>query len=538
MLDQSALSKIRSGVEIIDGRLGGLIAGKAYLIYGEPGTGKTVFGLQFLNEGLIGGETCGLVTQENPEDLLTMARHIGFQWDDHLASSRLIILRYQPNFVLHFSKSFNLDEIFRELRHLSNNSKTDRLVFDPITPVVDCVNRINYTKVFAELFALVESLRSTTLLTLDEIQAVSSSPFLRTLISLAFGAIHLRISPDLKRKMFFQKMKYQPRLLEPATYTIEPRKGIVTLASAKANLEECEIPKKRILVADNDRKTTEGIKQILGDRYALTVVHDGIEALTKTVNNPLDLIILDVTLPKIDGFDVCRRLRSQGSWVPIFLISGERRRISDKVKGFNLGADEYMLKPVDFVELQSRVQAILQRGRDLKHAVPPSTDGPGQGTPESSPRGSPKKRVCASLSQAAFKERVNREIEEGPSNLFTLVTYRFEERDGQEKKELPRICTPVLASQVREGDFVGNLGNGKVCIFLKGASRESSAGFIKRARKKISRVTRERLGRAHPSIRMKTGSATFPVDGEDTTTLLEKAFENGPRKSQVSVQDP
>jgi len=68
MGDESALKRIRTGIEVIDGGLGGFIAGKAYLVYGEPGTGKTVLSLQFLNEGLVEGETCGLVTQENPAD--------------------------------------------------------------------------------------------------------------------------------------------------------------------------------------------------------------------------------------------------------------------------------------------------------------------------------------------------------------------------------------------------------------------------------------------------------------------------------------
>lgn len=531
------MKRIRSGIEIIDGPLGGLVPGKPYLVYGEPGTGKTLFGLQFLNEGLLQGETCTLIAQENPEDLLTMGRYIDFDWGDHLASGRLIILEYLPNFGPRFSKSFNLTEIFDELQHLFDSDKIDRLVFDPITPFVDSVNRINYSKVFAEFFALLEDLGSTTVLTLDEISGIHSSPFLRTLISLAFGAIHLRISPDLKRKMFFQKMKHQSELLHPAAYTIEPRKGIVPLVSGEKPSRELATPRKKILVADHDRKTCEGIKRMLGRRYALTFVHDGIEALTKIVNNPLDLIILDASLPKIDGFDICRRIRSQGSCVPVFLVSGERRRISDKINGFNLGADEYMLKPVNLLELESRVQAVLQRGRDMKHPPLPPAGGFSERTSRPSTRGSPRKRVSSSLSETAFKKRVAREIQRSPLNLFTLVSCQFRRTDGQEREELMRICTQILFSEVREDDFVGNLGNGRVCIFLRGAGRESSATFIKRARKRISKVTREKLGRSHLSNRIKTSSATFPLDGEDTVSLLEKAFDGRPSKSSTSVQD-
>lgn len=537
MADQITLKKIRSGVETIDTRLGGFVAAKAYLVYGEPGTGKTVFSLQFLNEGLVQGETCALIAQENPEDVLTMGRHIGFHWGDHLACSRLIVLTYLPSFGPCFSKSFNLNEVFDELRTLSNGAGIARLVFDPITPFVDCVNRLNYSKVFTEFFALLDRLGSTTLLTLDEISGVSGPPFLRTLISLAFGAIHLRISPDLHRKMFFQKIKYQSELLQPATYTIQPRKGIVVLASEKQSPEVVGPRKKKILIGDQDRSVCQGIERILGDKYTLIFVHDGIEALTKIVNNPLDLIVLDATLPKIDGFDICKRIRSQGSCVPVFLISGDRRRISDKVNGFNLGADEYMLKPVNLLELESRVQAILQRGRDLKHWALPAGDTLGGDMSRPSAMGSPRTGAPACLSQDAFARRVDAEIESASSNLFTLVGCQLTGGDPGQEEELTHICAQVLASEVREDDFVGDLGSGRVCVCLRGAGGESSHTFIRRARKSISEAAKQRLERPCPSISMKTSSATFPMDGEDTDTLLDKVFGNESTKSPRPAQD-
>ncbi len=525
VVNDGDLKKIKSGIESIDGQLGGLIEGKAYLVYGEPGTGKTLSGLQFLNQGLIQGETCGLISQENPEDVLTTVRHIGFDWDVHLGSGRLMILRYQSNFALRFSKSFNLDEIFDELQHLCDNTKINRLVFDPITPFVDCVNRINHTKVFTEFFAHLERLGPTTVLTLDELSGIDSSSFLRTLISLSFGVIHLRISSDLKRKMFFQKMRYQSALLQPAVYVIEPGKGIVFLASEKRNPGTSKTAKKKILVADADEEMCDGIKRILGEKFALTVVHDGVEAVRKIVNGSLDLIILDATLPNIDGFDICRIIRSHRSHVPVFFISGRMRRISDKIKAFNLGADEYMLKPVNLLELESRVGAILQRGRDLKHTVLPSAGVFNEEISTSS--GSLEKGARVLLSDVDFKKRVEREIERGPSDFFTLVSCQFKGMNGQQWED----CTRILVSAVREYDFVGNLGNGKACIFLRGANVESSAFFIKRAKKRILEAIRKELDSSCPSIKMKSGSAAFPIDGADTTTLVEKAFGDRPRKS-------
>jgi DNA-binding response OmpR family regulator/KaiC/GvpD/RAD55 family RecA-like ATPase len=543
VVNQSAFDKIATGIETIDDQMGGLIAGKTYLVYGEPGTGKTVFGLQFLNAGLLLGETCALVTQENPDDLLTMGKHLGFDWDEYFASGQLVVLRYQPNFALHFSKSFDFEDIFGELQHLSGDRPIHRTAFDPITPFVDCANRMNYMKVFAELFDLFKSLGATCILTLDEISGVNSSAFLRTLISLAFGVIHLRISPDLKRKMFFQKMKYQPELLQPSAYSIEPQKGIVC-AEAKKEKKEPEpvapaapqqpkqtprktTGKKRILVADHDLETCEGIKRALGGKYDLTLVHDGVEALTKIVNNPLDLIIADTTLPKIDGFDICRRIRTQGSHVPVFLVSGKKRRISDKIRGFSLQADEYMLKPVNFQELESRVQAILLRGRELTHPPLPADVELSEAIAKLSELSPEEKEACGPLSDGAFKKKVEAEIERAPSSSFTLVSYQFRSTDGADRDKIAQTCTATLLKEARAEDFIGDLGNGKVCIFLRGASREASSAFVKRARKKVLRLARDHERKMSTSLDVNVGSATFPDDGEDTMTLLVKAFGRG-----------
>jgi len=542
VLNQSGFDKVSTGVVTIDDQMGGLIAGKTYLVYGEPGTGKTVFGLQFLNTGLILGETCALITQENPDDLLTMGRHLGFEWDQHFTSGQLIVLRYQPNFALHFSKSFDFEDVFGELQHLSGDRPIHRVTFDPITPFVDCANRMNYMKVFAELFDLFKSLGATCVLTLDEISGVNSSAFLRTLISLAFGVIHLRISPDLKRKMFFQKMKYQPDLLQPSAYTIEPQRGIICVESeAKKKTPEPapaspqqpkETPrrstgKKKILVADHDLETCEGIKRALGDKYELTLVHDGVEALTRIVNNPLDLIIAETTLPKIDGFDICRRIRTQGSHVPVFLVSGKRRRISDKIRGFNLQADEYMLKPVNFQELESRVQAILLRGRELTHPPLPADVELSEAIAKLSELSPEEKEACAPLSDGAFKKKVEAEMEKAPSGSFTLVSYQFRSTDGNDREKIAQTCTTALLKEARAEDFVGNLGNGKICVFLRGASRDASSAFVKRARKKVSKLAKDLEKTSGVSMDVNIGAATFPDDGENTMTLLVKAFGRG-----------
>jgi DNA-binding response OmpR family regulator len=437
----------------------------------------------------------------------------------------LFILRYLPSFPSHFTQSFDLGEVFNELGEISGNGKIRRLVFDPITPVVDCVNRLNYTKVFTELFQLLERTGSTSVLTLDELSGVDSSSFIRTLISLSFGVIQLKISSDLVRKMFFQKMKYQMSLLHPAAYTIESGKGIISLISKK-EIQEAKVVsgKKRILLADGDNEICDGIQEELGDTFEFAVVHDGLEALTRIVNNSIDLIILDTGLSKIDGFEVCERIRSQGSSIPVFFISGKRKKTSDRIKGFDLGADEYMSKPLNYQELKLRIQAVLRRGKGYDFVKGSGANGFENGDHKPYRKRNSKKKGQALLSSMAFNSMVENEIEKAPSSPFTLVKYQFKGVDGKEGKKVIRISSSTLNSLIRKNDIVGNLGNETIGIFLKGANSDYSDLFKTRAKRKIREAVKEKMEDSCPVFRIMTGSAVFPADGKDAGTILTKAF--------------
>ena len=100
----------------------------------------------------------------------------------------------------------------------------------------------------------------------------------------------------------------------------------------------------------------------LGEQgYAVDVAGDGEVALYKTSVNDYDLIILDVMLPYKDGFEVCRALRTCGSAVPVLMLTA-RTAVSDRIAGLDAGADDYLVKPFDFLELLARTRALLRRG--------------------------------------------------------------------------------------------------------------------------------------------------------------------------------
>lgn len=118
---------------------------------------------------------------------------------------------------------------------------------------------------------------------------------------------------------------------------------------------------KKILIIEDE----ESIRMALEDdfrleNYNVEVASDGIDGFEKATDPEIDLIILDIMLPGLNGFDVCKKLRSQGIRTPIIMLTAKGQEI-DRVLGLELGADDYVTKPFSPRELQARVKAVLRR---------------------------------------------------------------------------------------------------------------------------------------------------------------------------------
>jgi heavy metal response regulator len=122
----------------------------------------------------------------------------------------------------------------------------------------------------------------------------------------------------------------------------------------------------RILLVEDEpdaaRILAKGLRR---QKYAVDVARDGEAAEHEASVNDYDLIILDVMLPRKDGFEVCRELRAAGSAVPVLMLTA-RDTVRDRIAGLDIGADDYLTKPFDFHELLARVRALLRRGQALR----------------------------------------------------------------------------------------------------------------------------------------------------------------------------
>jgi len=123
----------------------------------------------------------------------------------------------------------------------------------------------------------------------------------------------------------------------------------------------------KILIVEDDKTLCETIKLALeSENYEVSVSHDGREALRIGSQEQLDLIILDLILPSMTGFEICQKLREKGKKTPIIFLTGEKKEEIDKVMGLELGADDYLLKPFGTRELIARIRAVLRRSRPEK----------------------------------------------------------------------------------------------------------------------------------------------------------------------------
>ena len=125
----------------------------------------------------------------------------------------------------------------------------------------------------------------------------------------------------------------------------------------------------RVLVVEDERKLAELLARGLREEgHAADLADRGEEALWMAQAVPYDAIVLDVMLPGLDGFDVCRRLRKDGVWSPVLMLTA-RDAIDDRVTGLDAGADDYLAKPFSFEELLARLRALARRAPQERPTV-------------------------------------------------------------------------------------------------------------------------------------------------------------------------
>lgn len=133
---------------------------------------------------------------------------------------------------------------------------------------------------------------------------------------------------------------------------------------------------KRILITEDEPGLLMTISdRLAGEGYSVESAETGIKGFDMALKGSFDLIVLDIMLPGKNGFDICRDLRSRGIHTPVLMLTA-RGEVIDRVLGLKLGADDYLTKPFEMIELLARIEALLRRNTDFKK-VKPANEGYG-----------------------------------------------------------------------------------------------------------------------------------------------------------------
>jgi two-component system, OmpR family, copper resistance phosphate regulon response regulator CusR len=125
----------------------------------------------------------------------------------------------------------------------------------------------------------------------------------------------------------------------------------------------------RILLVEDERKIADSLKKGLTEnQYEVEVAYDGLMGKKLFNSYPFDLAILDINLPGLNGYELCKEIRSHNQQIPVMMLTA-LNAIDDKIEGFDAGADDYIIKPFDFKELLVRIRALLKRLRQTPPAI-------------------------------------------------------------------------------------------------------------------------------------------------------------------------
>ncbi|HHJ3201494.1 TPA: heavy metal response regulator transcription factor [Vibrio parahaemolyticus] len=129
----------------------------------------------------------------------------------------------------------------------------------------------------------------------------------------------------------------------------------------------------KILIVEDEHKAGEYLqKGLIESGYVVDLVHDGVDGLYHSTSEEYDLILLDIMLPKLDGWQVLNTLRSSGIHTPVIMLTA-KEQVEDRVRGFELGANDYVVKPYAFAELLARVQNVFRHHIAAQVVASPQT---------------------------------------------------------------------------------------------------------------------------------------------------------------------
>lgn len=465
-----------SGVRPLDYRLGGILPNRPYVISGNPGTGKSVSCLEFVQQGLEGGETVVLLTHDDPADVMASAAFLGIDIERPLREERLILLRFQLDFVRRLGRATTADAVFVELKRHLAPFKPTRIAIDSIVPFLDGGAASNMA--IYGLIQFLDEMQVTSLLTFPGDMAGLYDRRLEPLMQRSAGVFHLSSDSERNHQLEVRKIRFEAASMLPVTFRILSGAGMVVITDADAahvSSLPADVQQRLALVNMADPLPNELLTG-LRSHFEVDVRTGMVSAFSDMVRDGVGALLLNVRRDVIESaLQLIRDLRQKNNTVPVVLITPYVLRSADRTRALRAGADDFLSSSLAPSELVARLQNIVKRGHwhDLMSMSPepgmvmqPTADG----------------STYEPMTGDALTKSVRGYLERDQLPFFTLFLIRPEKGD---LTGLAKLALNIV--RVESGDLVGVHGK-RVIAYLDSARPKDLASLKIRMREHALRL--------------------------------------------------
>jgi len=466
---------IQSGIAPLDEQVGGLLPSRPYVVSGNPGTGKSVSCLEFLDVALERGEPAALLTHDDPSDVLSSAAFLGIDLHRALVDERLVLIRYQLNFIRLFSRAPSMDAVFTELKRLLGPRKPVRLAIDSIVPFLEGGGSSGSASMFA-LIQLLDEIGATSFLTYPGDLAGLYDKRLEPVMQRAAGVFHLASQNEGRRYgvLEVRKLRYEARSLATMKFRIQAGAGFVPVHEP-GDEPAAEVQRKLLVVNLADPFPGELLRSLERD-HAVTVRTGVASAFSDLARAGAGALLLNVRRDVIqDGLQLVRELRRAENAIPIVLVTPYVLRSSDRTRALRAGADDFLSTNIPPEEFIARVNSIAQRGRSENV---PAEEAEAPLVLQPSPDG----ESYLLLDGAGFRNAVGLHLARERAPFFTIV--RAEPANGD---VMALADLALRISRTESGDLIGFEGH-SVLLYLDGARPKDLKSFLGRLHDEWRRV--------------------------------------------------
>lgn len=439
---------ILTGFAGLDGLIGGFQEEKNYLLYGNIGSGKTTFSLQFLYQGLQSGETVAVVTRRSAQSVLDHGRFFGLDLEPFVATNQFILFEYLPNVIENSMRLKEATDVGRELEAFLGNDTIQRLVFDPFTPLLASLSSSIGVFRARSLVQSFSDLHATCLYIFD---TPEGEEYLANFKDFVYGVVRFESGPfqTSRGRVILERLpelKGRPGQLE---YEVTSGAGLVEAPPAPVPGAEGEVVaepvQRKILILEPEAEQRKILRDMLEKTYTILEADGAADAMAKVAAESPDLIILERETKGLDGVEICNKLRQNKLNVPIILIANQIRRARDRVQIIAAGADDCLERPVDGRILKLKVQQFLRRydasrDRVLTAALDTTVTTALE-----------RDKTTSTTNLSYFYDRVRQEVIYAKDNglSFALVVLRL-----PDNSPLNQELATMVSSLIREYDLV------------------------------------------------------------------------------------